>query len=104
MKPARRAIAKERMHILIEIAASNARANPHLAQKQAKIAQAISLKYRIRMPYYLRMVFCRQCKMFIAPGVDARFRVGRSRTKSVRITCGFCGHTYRKIIYKSKSD
>ena len=104
MKPARRRIAKERMQILIEIAASNARANPQLAQKQARIAWAISLKHRIRMPYHIRMTFCRQCKMFIAPGVDARFRIGRGCTKSVRITCGFCGHTYRKIIYKSRSD
>ena len=98
LKPALRGIALERMQILIESAVSNARADPGLAQRQARMARRLSTRYRIKMPYHLRMVFCKKCKMFMAPGVNARFRLGRSATKSVRITCGFCCHTYRKII------
>ncbi len=101
MKPELRQIAIERMHILIKNAVSNARINPTLAQRQASLAKKLSTKYRIRMPYEIRMNFCKKCKKFIAPGVNSRIRLGRTSVKSIRITCGFCNHTYRKII-KSK--
>jgi len=88
----------ERMQILIDNAISNARTDPELSQRQASIARRISTKYKIRMPYYLRMVFCKKCKSFIAPGINSRIRLGRTSVKSIRISCNLCGHTYRKII------
>lgn len=100
VKPDLRDIAKERMQILIKEAISNARKNPTLAQRQASLARKISTKHRIRMPYEIKMNFCKKCKSFIAPGVNSRIRLGRSQLKSIRITCGFCNHTYRKIISK----
>ncbi len=101
MKPAARQIALERMRILIDNAVSNARDNPALSQRQASIARRISTKYRIRMPYEIRMTFCKKCKSFIAPGVRARIRTGGSTARSIRITCGYCGHVYRKMIRTS---
>ena len=100
MKPAHRDLAIERMQILLKNAISNARSNPDLAQRQASLAKRLSTKYRIRMPFELRMNFCKKCKMFIAPGITSRIRIGRSTVKSIRITCGFCNHTYHKIIKK----
>ena len=91
-------IAMERMEILIENAISNARTNPELSQRQASIARRISTRHKIRMPYNLRMVFCKKCKSFIAPGINSRIRLGRASVKSIRISCNLCGHTYRKII------
>ena len=88
----------ERMQILIDNAICNARVNPELSQRQASIARRISTKYKIRMPYNLRMVFCKKCKSFIAPGINSRIRLGRASVKSIRISCNLCGHTYRKII------
>lgn len=88
----------ERMQILIDNAISNARVNPELSQRQASIARRISTKYKIRMPYNLRMIFCKKCKSFIAPGINSRIRLGRASVKSIRISCNLCGHTYRKII------
>ena len=88
----------ERMQILIDNAISNARVNPELSQRQASIARRISTKYKIRMPFHLRMVFCKKCKSFIAPGINSRIRLGRASVKSIRISCNLCGHTYRKII------
>lgn len=98
MKAAQRQIALERMQILIERAVANARACPPLSQRHALLARKISTRYRIRMPYHLRMLYCKKCKMFMAPGVGARFRLGRGHTRSIRITCDLCCHTYRKII------
>jgi len=91
-------IAMERMQILVDNAIANARADPELSQRQASIARRISTKYKIRMPYFLRMVFCKKCKSFIAPGINSRIRLGRTSVKSIRISCNLCGHTYRKII------
>ena len=88
----------ERMQILIDSAITNARTDPELSQRQASIARRISTKYKIRMPYHLRMVFCKKCKLFIAPGINSRIRLGRTSVKSIRISCNLCGHTYRKII------
>ena len=88
----------ERMQILIDNDISNARINPELSQRQASIARRISTKYKIRMPYNLRMIFCKKCKSFIAPGINSRIRLGRTSVKSIRISCNLCGHTYRKII------
>ena len=88
----------ERMQILIDNAISNARTDPELSQRQASIARRISSKYKIRMPYDLRIVFCKKCKSFIAPGINSRIRLGRASVKSIRISCNFCGHTYRKLI------
>ena len=88
----------ERMQILIDNAISNARSDPALSQRQASIARRISTKYKIRMPYHLRMVFCKKCKSFIAPGINSRIRLGGASVKSIRISCNLCGHIYRKII------
>ena len=98
MKPIVYKIAMERMQILIDNAISNARTDPELSQRQASIARRISSKYKIRMPYDLRIVFCKKCKLFIAPGLNSRIRLGRASVKSIRISCNFCGHTYRKVI------
>lgn len=98
MKPAARQIAMERMQILIENAIKNAKINPGLSQRQAFLARRISTRHKIRMPYNLRMVFCKKCKSFIAPGINSRIRLGRTSAKSIRISCNLCGHTYRKII------
>ncbi len=98
MKPALQKIAIERMQILIKHAISNAKSDPELSQRQAFLARKISTRYKIRMPYDLRITFCKKCKSFIAPGITSRIRLGRSSVKSIRITCHFCGHTYRKII------
>lgn len=98
MKPALRQIALERMQILINSAISNAKVNPVLSQRQALLAQKISTRHKIRMPYELKIVFCKKCKSFIAPGINSRIRLGRTSIKSIRISCNLCGHTYRKII------
>jgi len=93
-----RDLVAERMQILIKNALTNARSNPKLAERQASLAKRLSTKYRVRMPYELRINFCKKCKKFIVPGFTARIRLGRSAVKSIRITCRFCDHTYRKII------
>jgi ribonuclease P protein subunit RPR2 len=98
MKPSKRKIALERMQILLDIAIHNTKNNPDLAARQALLAKKISTRFKIKLPYELRIVFCKKCKSFIAPGLNSRIRLGRTSVKSIRISCKLCGHTYRKII------
>ena len=97
MKNSKKQIATRRIEILFNNALSNAKNNPRLAEKQAEIAKKISLKFKIKMPFEISSSFCKKCKKFIPPGVRSKIRLG-SKPKSIRITCSYCNHTYRKII------
>ena len=98
MKSSKKTIALERMEILMKNSIFNARANPELAKRQAFLAKKISTSYRIPMPFEMKICFCKKCKSFIAPGITSKIRLGRSTLKSIRVTCWYCGHTYRKSI------
>lgn len=98
VRAAAREMALDRMQILVDSAVRTARTDPRLAERYACLARRISTRYRIRMPYQLQIIFCKRCKSFIAPGVNSRLRLGRSSIRAIRITCGLCGHTYRKIM------
>ncbi|TLX69361.1 MAG: RNase P subunit [Thaumarchaeota archaeon] len=91
-------IATERIEILIENALLQIKDNEKLSQSYANLASKIAMRVRIRMPYFTRQLFCKKCKQFIVPGVNSRVRIGRTRVKSIRITCMKCKHVYRKII------
>ena len=98
MRPSARRAALERMEALMERAARHARSDPALSGRYAFLARRISTRHRVRMPYVMRMMFCKRCKSFVVPGLGSRVRVGRAAARSVRITCLFCGHTYRKVL------
>ena len=98
MKKSQKDLALQRIEILVQNALENAKSDAELAQKQAMLAKRISNKFRVRLPYEIRQLFCKKCKRFIVPSIDARVRIGRSNVKAVRITCLGCGHIYRKII------
>ena len=98
MKNSKKEIATQRILILFDNAVSNARKNPKLAEQQAQIARKISMRFKIKMPGQIRQSFWRKCKKFIVPSISSKVRIGRSNVKSVRITCNFCNHTYRKLI------
>ena len=95
-----REIARERIDVLVRSALEEN--DIDLAARQANRAKKIGMRFRVRLPYEVRQLFCKECKAFIVPGRNARVRVGRSKTKAVRITCLRCGHTYRKILGRNK--
>ncbi|MGB8153000.1 MAG: RNase P subunit [Nitrososphaeraceae archaeon] len=92
------AVASERIEILERNLLCELGIDNDWAEKQARVALRIALHSRVSIPYSLRQLFCRSCKQFIIPGKTSRVRTGRSRTKSVRITCLKCMHVYRKMI------
>ncbi|MGH9877409.1 MAG: ribonuclease P protein component 4 [Nitrososphaerales archaeon] len=98
MKKSQKDLALQRIEILVQNALETVKFDADLAQKQAMLAKKISNKVRVRLPYEIRQLYCKKCKRFIVPSIDARVRIGRSNAKAVRITCLRCGHIYRKII------
>ena len=97
MKNSKKDIATRRIQVLFNNALLNAKNNPVLAEQQAQIAKKISMKFKIKMPFEVSSSFCKKCKKFIAPGIASKVRLG-NKPKSIRITCTYCNHTYRKII------
>jgi len=98
VKKSQRDLATQRIEVLVQNALETAKSDAELAQKQAMLAKKISTKFRVRLPYEIRQLYCKKCKRFIVPGVNARVRIGRANVKAIRITCLKCGHVYRKII------
>ena len=95
-KPQVKEIAMERIDILVKSALKEK--DESLAAKQAQQAKKIAMRFRVRLPYEARQLYCKRCKAFVVPGRSSRVRVGRANTRAVRITCLRCGHTYRKIL------
>lgn len=91
-------IAAERVQILQQNMLREIGIDHDIAEKQAKLAIKIITHNRIKTPYSLRQLFCRNCKQFIIPGKTSRLRIGGSHLKAVRITCLKCSHVYRKKI------
>ncbi|MEW6603118.1 MAG: RNase P subunit [Thermoproteota archaeon] len=89
-------IARERIDILVKNALLEK--DQELAARQARLVKKIAMRYRVRLPYEVRQLFCKKCKTFIIPGRSSRVRVGGAKIRAVRITCLRCGHTYRKIM------
>jgi len=90
-------IAMQRVKVLIDRALYS---RDEFSDHHIVIAKKIILKYKLKIPFEYKVLFCKQCKNFIIPGRDSIIRIGRSNTKALRITCKLCGHTYRKIIEK----
>ncbi len=98
MKKSQRDLAMQRIELLVRNALETVKSDEELAQKHATLAKKISTKFRVKLPYEIRQLYCKKCKRFIVPGMNARVRIGRTSVKAVRITCLKCGHVYRKII------
>jgi ribonuclease P protein subunit RPR2 len=89
-------LARERIDILVAVALKEK--DEELASRQAKLARKVAMRFRVRLPYGARQLFCKKCKAFIVPGRSARVRVGGARTRAIRVTCLKCDHTYRKVL------
>ncbi|MCH8022204.1 MAG: RNase P subunit [Thaumarchaeota archaeon] len=92
----------QRILILMDIALKTAVKDLPLAREQADTAWRISLRFRVRLPYQIRQLFCRGCKKLIVPGINARVRLASKNPRGIRITCLDCGRIYRKVNPRDK--
>ena len=94
-KNEKKQLALQRVYNLLDNALN---AQDFFSNDHVTTAKKIITKYKLKIPFEYKILFCKNCKSFIVPGRDSRIRIGKSRIKSLRITCNKCGHTYRKII------
>ena len=91
-------LAHERILILLRSAFQELDQDFELANEQAQLAKKIAKRLRLKLPYEIRQLYCKKCKLFICPGYNCRVRIGRSKIKALRITCLSCNNVHRKLL------
>ena len=88
-----RRIALERMVVLFRLAEKEALlGHAPRARRYVDLARRIGMRYNVRVPPEFKRRFCKACRTYFVPGVNARVRVGRGR---VVVTCLGCGAVQR---------
>lgn len=90
-KQLHRKIALER--ILGLFARADAVKDPKLADRYAKLARKIQMRFKVSMPAEVRYHFCKKCGAFWKPGKTVRIR---TRPGNVVFTCLNCGSMRKK--------
>lgn len=91
-------IARERVMYLIKRAENWKNKDYDLSRRYIELAKKIAMRYRIRIPRELKIIYCKKC---LYPYRDGKFRV-RVRKGRVIITCLNCGYE-RRIPIKPKN-
>ncbi len=86
-----RAIARERIGRLWELAVRTARKNPERAARYAELARRVSRGVRRRLPLHMARNICRGCGRLLIPGGNCRVRIRHNRQRHVTVTCLHCG-------------
>ncbi|MGC8628601.1 MAG: ribonuclease P protein component 4 [Candidatus Micrarchaeia archaeon] len=77
-----KAIAKERILLLLDMAEQNAHENTEqsraLEKRYVRLAKRISAHYRIKIPKELKHRICKRCDNFMVPGINCKVRVSGS--------------------------
>ncbi len=88
-----RRVARERIDLLFSLAEREAvEGNLARATRYAQLARRIGMRYNVPLPRPFRMLYCRGCGGYMAPGSSASVRLRRSK---VVVTCRACGRIYR---------
>ena len=87
-KNMRQKIARERIHILLELARASAlEKDNELADRYAQLARRISMRYKVRMPRGFKLNFCRHCQRYLLPGSGSRLRLSGGRLTRQCLKC-----------------
>jgi ribonuclease P protein subunit RPR2 len=86
-----RQIARERIDLLLDLAAEKLRADPTLSRRYVRLARLIGMKAGVRLDREAKMFVCRKCDTLLRPGLSARVRTRSERGTILVITCLNCG-------------
>jgi ribonuclease P protein subunit RPR2 len=96
-----KAIAKERIAILLTRADRIYKHEPNLAQRYGELARKIAMKAQIRMPEKWRFRYCRNCKAFLYPGINCHIRLKATNPSRVVLYCEICQNRQSKVYENS---
>ena len=92
-------IAQQRIQILLTQADNVYPEDSALAKRYGELARKIAMKARIRLPKKWRRRFCRHCKTFLYPGINAHIRVKSGDPSRVVLFCELCQHSSSIAIF-----
>lgn len=73
------------------------------AKNAIRILEEIRRETNIRIPIYMRRMYCKKCYVPLIPGLTARVRIiGRGKMLRRVVTCLSCGEIYRLEFMKNK--
>ena len=91
-------IALERIEILLTKADTIYSDDSSLAQKYGEQARKIAMKAKVRIPRKWRFRFCRRCKRFLYPGINAHIRTKAATPSRVITFCEYCQANTRALV------
>jgi ribonuclease P protein subunit RPR2 len=95
-------IALERIEILLEKADKIYKTDPTIAQNYADKARKVAMKARVRLPRKWRFRFCKKCKKFLYPGINARVRIKSGNPSRIILHCDYCEQRTKSIPLTTK--
>jgi len=84
-----------RLFLLAEKTALNHRLD--LATRYVTLARKLSMRYLVSIPREFKKRFCKYCYSYLQPGVNSRYRVGRTH---LIMYCNECGRYTRIPFHK----
>jgi ribonuclease P protein subunit RPR2 len=94
-------IAKERIDTLFKLAETEFADHPERSHRYVEIARNIATKYNIKMPRIWKRRFCKNCQIFLKPGINCQIRLGSS---CILTKCLECGKVTRIPYMKEKKE
>ncbi len=95
-----KAIARERIAVLLAEAAAELETNPALARRHVRLARSIATRYTVRIPQDDKRRICKKCSMLLVPGKTATYRAN-PKHKAMTVTCSWC-RAVRRFPYGKK--
>lgn len=69
------------------------------ARELIRDAEELRKRVKLRKPYVLRRMVCKNCKIPLIPGVTAIYRTRRDgRVTRLVVTCTMCGYKHRYVL------
>lgn len=102
-KPAwQKRIARERIEILLKEAEKAVkRGEIKLANRYAKLAKLIGMRYTVRLTREQKRKLCKYCDAFLFPGITCKVKFD-PKSKKLKIRCFNCGRIIR-LPYKPRN-
>jgi len=86
-----REIARERIGILLDLARNTLPKDQILSKRYVELARLIGMKAGVRFSKEQKMSICKDCGIFLVPGINCRVRTRPEFGTTVLITCLDCG-------------
>ncbi len=102
IKERRQEIARERIHLLLNLADECALSGDlQHAGRYASKARKIGMRYNVNMPKGFKFKYCRKCGAYLLPSRNVRVRLTGKR---LTYQCTHCGYFYRMPIGERRKE